>query len=134
MPEAGDRGQVAVLLLGRVVRLRRDRARACVHLPYNKVCNIEDFRDPQLEAALREVFPHDFLRYGDTFPSGREYRKHWEVAMTARAFSDLGVLTPDAEVLGVGAGTEPTIFWLTRRVRRVFATDIYLDSGVWTAK
>jgi SAM-dependent methyltransferase len=31
----------------------------------------------------------------------------------------------------VGAGNEPTIFYLTRYVRRVFATDLYLASGSW---
>ena len=36
---------------------------------------------------------------------------------------------PDAEVLGVGAGNEPTVFWLTNHVRRVFATDLYLAEG-----
>jgi SAM-dependent methyltransferase len=32
----------------------------------------------------------------------------------------------------VGAGNEPTLFWLTRHVRRVFATDLYLDEQDWT--
>ena len=34
--------------------------------------------------------------------------------------------------MGVGAGTEATSFWLTRFVRRVFATDLYLQPGDWT--
>ena len=34
-----------------------------------------------------------------------------------------------AEVLGVGAGNEATCFVLTREVRRVFATDLYLAEG-----
>jgi SAM-dependent methyltransferase len=36
-----------------------------------------------------------------------------------------------AEVLGVAAGVEETSFWATNHVRRVFATDLYLDSGGW---
>lgn len=47
--------------------------------------------------------------------------------MTVKAMADAGVLHDDAEVLGVGAGNEATIFWLTRLVKRVYATDLYLE-------
>jgi cyclopropane fatty-acyl-phospholipid synthase-like methyltransferase len=47
------------------------------------------------------------------------------------AYSRCGLLDADAEVLGVGAGNEPTVFWLTNHVRRVFATDLYLERGKW---
>jgi len=54
--------------------------------------------------------------------------------MTIRALRDLGAVRDDAEVLGVGAGREPTIFWLTRHVHRVFATDLYLAGDeAWSA-
>ena len=49
--------------------------------------------------------------------------------MAARALSGGGVLGRRAEVIGIGAGNEPTLFWLTTRVRRVFATDLYLADG-----
>ena len=71
-------------------------------------------------------------RFGSEFPTGREYRKHWEVGMAVRTLEDLGVLHDQAEVLGIGAGNEPTIFALTRRVHRVFATDLYLEGGNWS--
>jgi SAM-dependent methyltransferase len=100
-------------------------------LGYNKLCNLEDFSHPDLLSVLRQVFQHDLSRLGPSFPRGFEYRKQWEVAMTLRTFADTGVLRPDAEVLGVGAGNEPTIFWLTNFVKRVFATDLYLDPGNW---
>ncbi len=48
--------------------------------------------------------------------------------MSLRAFRDLGVLGPESDVLGVGAGAEATIFWLTNHCRRVFATDLYFDN------
>ena len=51
--------------------------------------------------------------------------------MTVAALSRGRVLHDRAEVLGVGAGNEPTLFWLTEHVRRVFATDLYLDPGAW---
>lgn len=100
-------------------------------LPLNKACEIADFSDPELRGWIRKIFSHDVARFGDAFPEGVEYRKHWEVAMTAMAFSRCGLLDANAEVLGVGAGNEPTLFWLTNHVRRVFATDLYLARGQW---
>lgn len=100
-------------------------------LTTNKACELFDFHDPELRDWIRKIFAHEVGRLGQSFPDGVEYRKHWEVAMTAMAFSRGGVLHDQAEILGVGAGNEPTLFWLTNHVRRVFATDLYLDPGGW---
>jgi SAM-dependent methyltransferase len=53
--------------------------------------------------------------------------------MTARAFQHHGVLRDDARVLGVGAGHEATIYWLTRHVGKVVATDLYEAEDIWSA-
>jgi SAM-dependent methyltransferase len=93
-------------------------------LSYCKLCELADFRHPELQPLIREVNnvgPED-----PGYPIGVEHRKGWEIAMTVRALRDLGAVKPEAEILGVGAGREPTIFWLTRHIRRVFATDLYL--------
>jgi SAM-dependent methyltransferase len=100
-------------------------------LQLNKVCNLEDFADPELRGWILEIFGHDRERFGEDFPTRHEYRKYWEIAMTAMAFSRCGLLDASAEILGVGAGNEPTLFWLTNHARRVFATDLYLDRGEW---
>lgn len=97
-------------------------------VPLNAACLPSDFGP--LTPWLRELFPWGTEVHGPGFPVGTEYRKHWEVAQAARTMAATGVLRPDAEVLGVGAGTEPTLFWLTNHVRRVFATDLYL-AGEW---
>jgi SAM-dependent methyltransferase len=97
----------------------------------NKACELRDFRDPELRHWIREIFGHEVRRFGPSFPEGFEYRKHWEIGMSAMAFARAGILDTPAEVLGVGAGSEPTLFWLTSRVRRVFATDLYLAPGEW---
>lgn len=94
-------------------------------LPHNKACELEDFSDAGFMAWVAQIFPHEVARFGPNFPRGVEYRKHWEVTMAVRALCAGGVIDPAAEVLGVGAGNEPTIFWLTRYGRRVFATDLY---------
>jgi SAM-dependent methyltransferase len=97
-------------------------------LGYNKVCNLADFRDQDMIKVIREAFAHEVARFGNSFPIGREYRKHWEVGMAIRSLSDFGILHNHAVILGVGAGTEPTIFWLTTKVKQVFATDLYLQA------
>ncbi|MBX6314123.1 MAG: class I SAM-dependent methyltransferase [Isosphaeraceae bacterium] len=107
-------------------------ADAAAALSLSRVCNLEDFAHPALRETIRAVFPHDCERFGADFPIGREYRKHWEVALAVKTLTDLGAVRDDAEILGVGAGNEPTLFWLTNRVRRVFATDRYLIGDDWT--
>jgi SAM-dependent methyltransferase len=102
-------------------------------LGYSKVCNLEDFSHPQVREIVRDVFDHELERFGDDFPRGHEYRKYWEVAMAVRSFADHGLLDGRSELLGIGAGNEPTIFWLTRHAGRVFATDRYLSDDIWDA-
>jgi SAM-dependent methyltransferase len=98
-----------------------------------KVCDLPDFSHPELRSRIREIFESDRRYFGEEeFPRGREYRKYWEVAMTACAFDRLGVLRPEAEILGVGAGHEATVYWLTRRVGRVIATDLYETEDSWS--
>jgi SAM-dependent methyltransferase len=93
-------------------------------LGYNKLCELEDFSDEGLSRYLAEIFPGGF-------EPGREHRKFWEIAQAARALVEFGAIHDRAEILGVGAGTETTIFWATNHVRRVFATDLYIDPGNW---
>ncbi len=95
--------------------------------PISGLCVLEDFQS--LEPWIRETVPFGTDSFGPDFPRGTEYRKHWEVAQAARALAAGGALTSSSEVIGIGAGNEPTVFWLTNHVRRVFATDLYLDEG-----
>ena len=69
-----------------------------------KLCELADFADPELRELIRDVYAADREHFGEPdFPTGREYRKYWEVAMTLRALGALGALREDARVLGVGA-------------------------------
>ena len=102
-------------------------------LPHCKLCEFSDFADPELGDLIRDVYASDRDHFGEPdFPVGREYRKYWEVAMTLRAFRALGALREDAKVLGVGAGHEATIYWLTRHVEKVVATDLYEQEDIWS--
>lgn len=60
-------------------------------------------------------------------------RKEWEVQMALRTLKDHGVAHGNAEILGAGAGYERTIYLLSTQVKRVFATDLYLNPGDWKA-
>lgn len=88
---------------------------------YNRVCNLEDWDDPALRPFLDAVFPH----------GANKHRKNWEIAQAVRALQDFGALGEGKRVLGVGAGTEPTIFYLAR-FADVVATDLY-EAGGWEA-
>src|SRR5262249_44373986 len=102
-------------------------------LGHCKVCELEDFQDAGLRDLIREIFEPDREHFGGRFPDGREYRKYWEVAMTARAFREHGLLRDDARVLGVGAGHEATLYWLTKRTGQVVATDLYAADDPWSS-
>ncbi len=100
-------------------------------LGFNKVCDLADFRDPELVAVMRDVAEYKLAHLAPGYPEGSEHRKDWEIAMAVRALDRFGALRPDARILGVAAGTEDTLFYLTRRAGQVFATDRYLVPGDW---
>lgn len=97
----------------------------------NKVCELGDFAEGPTRETIREVFAHEVDRFGPGFPERVAYRKHWEVAMAIRALREGLPADRPARVLGVGAGNEPTLFWLTQHAT-VHATDLYLDPSGWT--
>jgi SAM-dependent methyltransferase len=85
---------------------------------YVRLCNRGDFEDPELRAMLRDVMPRPSLE-------AELHRKCWEFAMLGLYLEEVGALKADAEALGVAAGHEPPLFWLTNRIGRMVATDIY---------
>ena len=85
---------------------------------YAKACDLADFRDRRLLGVLRDILP-------ERDPVTHVERKVWEFAQLAMSFEDLGLLDHRSRVLGVGAGDERILFWLTNRVGEVAATDIY---------
>jgi SAM-dependent methyltransferase len=101
-------------------------------LGYCKLCELEDFAAPELRDLIAQV--PDKGSPGPGYPAGQEDRKPWEIAMTLRSLRDFGAVREDAEILGVGAGREATIFWLTNYVRRVFATDLYASEDAWSSR
>jgi SAM-dependent methyltransferase len=92
-------------------------------LGYCKLCELEDFADPDLRRYKSQLVPEH--------ERDRVHRKYWEFAQSARALVELRAVHRKADVLGVAAGAEATTFWLTNHAHRVFATDRYLEPAGW---
>jgi SAM-dependent methyltransferase len=88
---------------------------------FAKVCELEDFADPELAALIEEISPAEH--------ASRPHRKPWEFAMGALFLRDAGRLGGDAEILDVGAGSETILYWLANRARRIIAIDVYGRGG-----
>jgi SAM-dependent methyltransferase len=85
---------------------------------YVKLCDLSDFDDPDVRQRIRSIVPGN-----DEQAELR--RKFWEYAMLTLFLEDVGKLAEPTEALSVGAGHEEVLFWLTNRIGRVVATDIY---------
>lgn len=85
---------------------------------YAKVCDLNDFGDPELLRWIAEILP-------DEPAAEKPRRKAWEFAMVASFLDEIGALNDQAKVLDVAAGTEALLFWLTNRTGQVTAIDIY---------
>lgn len=91
---------------------------------YVKLCDVADFSDPALCAAVAEIQGIQW-RWGAPMAPLLVERKQWERGMLALALTESGRLTANASVLAIGAGSEPTVFWLANRAGTIVATDIY---------
>ncbi|MGC4081342.1 MAG: class I SAM-dependent methyltransferase [Vicinamibacterales bacterium] len=60
------------------------------------------------------------------------HRKPYELTQFVYGCTKLGALTPEADVVSIGAGHEIVLYWLANRVNRVVATDLY--EGYWTER
>jgi glycosyltransferase involved in cell wall biosynthesis/SAM-dependent methyltransferase len=111
--------------------LMENQPPARTSLNFNRATNLSDFRHPEMAALMRDIFPQEVAKYGPQYPQGAEHRKHWEIAFAVRTLRHFGALHDTARILGVGAGTETTIFYLTNHVGQVYATDLYYTPGSW---
>jgi len=107
-----------------LVRIRGPRNADNSPMRLNKLCTPDDWNEPHLVAAMRRMLPY-YIEAFPEYPLGLEHRKHWEFAQLVVGLDKLGVLTPRASVISIGAGHEEPVFDLTNKVRWVFATDVY---------
>lgn len=92
-------------------------------LNFNRVLRVLDYEDQDYQAVAGRLFPNNV----DTL------RKQWEIVQAVRAYEQFVPVKRrgTARVLGVGAGKEHTLFWLTNHAAEVHGTDIYANAGVW---
>jgi len=69
---------------------------------------------------------------GEGPDKGSMHRKAYEFTQLLFGLGRLGALGDDVEVLSVGAGHEPVLYWLANHAGRVIATDMY--GGVWQSE
>ncbi|HTV30878.1 MAG TPA: class I SAM-dependent methyltransferase [Xanthobacteraceae bacterium] len=55
------------------------------------------------------------------------HRKMWEYAICIEGLQQLGVVTPEATGLAVGAGSERPLYYFANNIKRMVATDLYDD-------
>lgn len=85
---------------------------------YVKLCDLEDFADPELLSTISSILPERDART-------HIERKVWEFGMLAMLLEETQQLTEDTHALSVGAGDERIAFWLANRIGKVVATDVY---------
>lgn len=68
----------------------------------------------------------ELVRYMQAMNEGPYiHRKAWEYAICVKGLFDLGAVNPFARGLGVAAGYERPLFYLTNFVEQIVATDLY---------
>jgi len=99
-------------------------------LSLSKVAHIDDFSDADFESIFKKYNLSGIATFPQAEPSILN-RKTWEIGMALISFEKLGIMSDKLDVLGIGAAKEETISILSNIVKRVFATDIYLEPGTW---
>lgn len=97
----------------------------------SEVINIARYEDPVWLQLHEELEAYSIDKHVFKHTSGEVYRKGWEWTQCVYGLSQLGMITPNARALGVGAGREPVTFWLADSIKEEVATDLY-GNEIWS--
>jgi SAM-dependent methyltransferase len=86
--------------------------------PYNKICDLTDWRDGKFTEYLAKLGGAHFI-----------HRKAWEYANCVWGLEELGAVRQDSVALSVGAGYERPLFYFANFISKMIATDIYDGRG-----
>jgi len=86
-----------------------------------RLCKLSDWNDPEFYEMLKSVVYPPLCDV--------KHRKHWEWAIGMLTLKKFGRINNDAIALGIGAGQEWPVFWLTNHTKYVIATDLYTVSN-----
>lgn len=93
--------------------------------PLSEVINVRRYDDENWMQFHRDLETYSTDKHVFQHASGQIYRKGWEWTHCVFGLDRLGMIRPEHRALGVGAGREPVIFWLSDRIKEVVATDLY---------
>jgi glycosyltransferase involved in cell wall biosynthesis/SAM-dependent methyltransferase len=94
---------------------------------HSKVSEIQDFDDPELAQLVGDIFRHELGPIENVIPSKARVSRYWQSAMSARAMRRLGLIHPDAVILGVCAEGEALPAYLAQFVHHVQIAEICRD-------
>lgn len=81
----------------------------------NRICDISDWRaDAPITSMMRELGEGIYI-----------HRKAWEYAWAVCGLRTLGVVTPEARAIAVGAGSERPLYHFANTISEMVATDLY---------
>jgi SAM-dependent methyltransferase len=94
----------------------------------NKTCCIEDWENHEVKEIIPKL--QDITYYNKcqgilARKPGQIHRKDWEWALGIIAMKRFGKLNDDNTALGIGAGRELILFYLTNYLDHLYATDLY---------
>jgi SAM-dependent methyltransferase len=87
----------------------------------NKLCDAADWFRPEVDRIIRDDF-EDVPRF---------HRKQWEFAVIYRELEQRGLLRDDCSGISFGSGTEHLLYSIARRVKHIWATDLYGATAAW---
>jgi SAM-dependent methyltransferase len=88
-------------------------------IPLNKVCRFSDIKNQLWSKGFDDLL---FPKIPSLF-----HRKIWEFCQIIYGLRKLKRLHPNAVALGVGCGHEELMYFLSNRVKKVYAIDLYRD-------
>jgi SAM-dependent methyltransferase len=94
----------------------------------NKICCIEDWENHEVKEIIPKL--QDITYYNKcqgilARKPGQIHRKDWEWALGIIAMKRFGKLNNNNTAIGIGAGRELILFYLTNYLGHLYATDLY---------
>jgi SAM-dependent methyltransferase len=86
-------------------------------IPLNKICQVADIYHPHWKRTSSEL---KLEMNEENF-----HRKDWEYTQIIYSLKKLHFLTPQSVCLGIGAGRENLLYYLTYKVKKVIGIDLY---------
>jgi SAM-dependent methyltransferase len=116
-----------------IIRLKQTSSYSCRADPngrirLNKICCIEDWENHELKEIILKL--QDITYYNKcqgilARKPGQIHRKDWEWALGIIAMKRFEKLNNNNTAIGIGAGRELILFYLTNYLGHLYATDLY---------